>query len=205
MQTELTKKEKPSHAHWSTSLSARLELSHLSCLLWLMDVHFGHRELASGHVLSKQTSNVERFIRWKSRRKCRKVSNHCECDASSDEHAIYLLPINGQTPEATTTTTTTATIGATAHQLVENVRKRVEQSIKAAMKWAEGRIGQIGRFIKRDGGWQIMSLTMRAQDDRTAGQQSTMTQGHWNKVTPRLLTCSPAQSPDVGAAQKRSK
>lgn len=63
-----------------------------------------------------------------------------------------------------------------------SVKKRVGQSIKAATGRGARR-QQIGRFIKRVSGWQIMSLTIRwAVHSQSAvnSQQSTVTQGHWH-------------------------
>lgn len=92
MQTESTKGNTPTP---NTLLSALINGRLLQVVSWLD---------------KRQTSNVEskQFlppllgeVRDGPRRKCRKVSNHCESDATRAKHAIYLLPINVQ---ATTTT-----------------------------------------------------------------------------------------------------
>lgn len=66
-----------------------------------------------------------------------------------------------------------------------SVEKRVGQSIKAAIgRGARGQ--QIGRFIKRVSGWQIMSLTIRwaghsQSVSQPVSQASTVSSQQWRK------------------------
>lgn len=195
MQTEFTNSWNTPGGEPTPAASA---LTHLCCLHWLMVGHFGPlQELSSGHVLDGQTSNVERFIRWKSRRQCRKVSNHCECDAASGQHAIYLLPINGQTTKTTTITTNRRT--TPAGWQCQRTCWAIDQSRNPAS-------GQIGRFIKRDWGWQIMSLTIFAQDNSQQWRKDIEIKRQPCRLSaPLTLTDWPVEClPHDGATLKRS-
>jgi len=102
------------------------------CLVWLMDSS-GYSLRSGPGMNRRQTSNA--FFAgkcsnwWKSRRKCRKVSNHCECDVSSDKHAIYLLPINGQNDNNNINNTKTNTTGS------ENVLGNRSKPPSKPMSW----------------------------------------------------------------------
>lgn len=107
------------------------------------------QDTVAGRVLTGQATNIKCRIEpgpplplphtlfLERRRKCRKVSNHCECDATRAKHAIYLLPINVQ---ATTTTTTTEGSG---HNIPVCV------CVCVLGNRSKPQDEQIGRFIKR--------------------------------------------------------